>query len=115
MSIAHLAATHRPPQSTSARHPHLARALWQWLALGGLLLLALPAARGHSLWFGPGLFWLLAAPLASLSMFYRHAVAAGWRGVRVPEPRRRRPRSAARQARRLGFGPQVARIRQRAA
>lgn len=115
MFIAHLAATSRQPQPTSAPYPPLARALWQCLALGVLLLLALPAARGYSLWFGPGVFWLLAAPLASLLMFYRHAVAAAWRGILVPVPRRRRPRGATRQARRLGFGASVARTRQRAA
>ena len=73
--------TSRP---TTAPDPRLVRTLWQWLALGALLLLVVPAARGHSLWFGPGAFWLLAAPLTSLLMLYRHAVAAAWRGILVP-------------------------------
>ena len=89
MFVANFAASSctRPP--TNAPHPRLARALWQWLALGVLLLLVFPAARGPSLWFGPGAFWLLGAPLASLLMLYRHALAAVWRGILAPAPRRR--------------------------
>lgn len=74
-----------------AARPELERSLWQWLAVAALLVLVFPAARGESLWFGPAAFWLLAAPIASLSMFYRHELAAVWHGILVPAPRRRRP------------------------
>ena len=74
-----------------APHPRLTRVLWQCLALGALLVLAIPAARGYSLWFGPGPLWLLGAPVVSLLMLYRQAIAAVWRVSLVPAPRRRRP------------------------
>ena len=106
--------SHRAPAPASAPDPRLARGLLQWLVLGALLM-AFPAVRAPSLWFGAGAFWLLGAPLVSLAMLYRHAVAAAWRGILVPAPRRRRPRSAPRQARRLGFGPVLPRSRQQAA
>lgn len=99
----------------SAAYPQLARALWQWLAVGALLLLALPAARGDSAWFGPVSFWLLGAPLASLLTLYRQVLAAAWRGVLVPAPRRRRSRGASQQARRMARVPALPGIRRHAA
>ena len=90
MLVANLAANARA-------RPELERTLWQWLAVAALLVVAFPAARGHSLWFGPAAFWLLGAPIASLSMFYRHELAAAWRGILLgafvasAAPRRRRP------------------------
>ena len=54
----------------------LARSLWQWLTLGAAVFLLFPDARGNSLWLGSGGFWLLAAPLVSLLVYHRHALAA---------------------------------------
>jgi len=89
MSTANFAATCQAPLSTTELYPTLARALWQWLALGVLLVLLFPAIRGQGAWIGSGILWLVAAPLSSLLVFHRHAIAAAWRGVLVPAPRRR--------------------------
>lgn len=89
MATAHFAPTSRAPLSTAELYPVLARALWQWLALGVLLVLLFPALRGPGPWIGPGIFWLAAAPLSSLLVFHRHAIAAALRGVLVPVRRRR--------------------------
>jgi hypothetical protein len=114
MSTASVASSQRPAPAYAA-YPQLARLLWQWLAVGVLLLLVFPVARGQSHWFGPGAFWLLGAPLTSLLVFYRHAVATAWRGILVPAPGRRLPRGQGRRLRRPGFGSQPVRSRQRAA
>ena len=90
-AISHASPT--PP----ALYPALARTLWQWLALGALLLV-FPAVRGAGLGFGPGALWLLAAPLSSLLVFHRHAIAAAWRLFPVPALRRHRPMTRAPQA-----------------
>ena len=92
----------RSPRSSlpDAPHPRLGRLLWQWLALGLLMLALLPVTRGQHAWLGSGPFWLLLAPLSSLLVFHRHAVAAAWRGILVPAPRRRPARAIGRQARR---------------
>jgi hypothetical protein len=74
--------------------------LWQWLALGVLMLVALPVTRGQHVWLGSGPFWLLVAPLSSLLVFHRQAIAAAWRGFLVTTPRRRLARGPSRQARR---------------
>ena len=88
------------PAHSRARHPRLGRLLWQWLALGLLMLVLLPVTRGQHAWLGSGLFWLLLAPISSLLAFHRHAIAAAWRGMLVPGPRRRLTRVPGRQARR---------------
>ncbi|MCJ0826126.1 hypothetical protein MQC88_09220 [Luteimonas sp. 50] len=44
---------------------HLERALRRIVLAGALLVLALPAARGASAWFGALPLWLLAMPLSS--------------------------------------------------
>ena len=64
-------------------HRVFARLLWQWLAVGVLLTLLFPAARGTSAVVGPLAFWLLGAPLTSLVVFHRHALAAARLGVLV--------------------------------
>lgn len=92
-------------------HPHLARLLWQWLALGLLVLAAFPEARGLSAWLGSGLFWWLVAPLAALASFHRNALTAAWRGFLVPASGRRRLRGAREQARRTGPSARPARVR----
>jgi len=79
--------------------PRLARTLWQWLALGLIAVLVLPAARGPAALLGSLPFWLLAAPCLALLTLYRGALAAAWREVLVRAPRRRR-RAKAGQARR---------------
>lgn len=89
MSTANFAPTSRAPLSTAELYPALARALWQWLAVGGLLALLFPALRSQGPWIGPGILWLVAAPLSSLLVFHRHAIAAALSGVLVPTRRRR--------------------------
>jgi hypothetical protein len=79
--------------------PRLARTLWQWLALGFVAMLVVPAARGPVYLLGNMPFWLLIAPGLALVVLYRHALVAAWRAVLVRAPRRRR-RSGAGQARR---------------
>lgn len=93
----------------------LNRLLWQWLAVGVLLMLLFPAARGTSELVGPLGFWLLAAPLASLIVFHRHALAAAWLGVLVSTPGRRRARRVALPAPRPSFSARSAPARRRAA
>lgn len=66
-------------RSTTHPDPRLARSLWQWLCLGVLLTLCLPAARGDSA-VGPLPFWLLAAPLLGLLVAYRQSLREAWRG-----------------------------------
>ena len=90
------------PQPTSDARtpdPRLARTLWQWLALGFIAMLVLPAARGPVYLLGNMPFWLLIAPGLGLLTLYRHALVAACRAVLVRAPRRRR-RSGAGQARR---------------
>lgn len=99
----------------AALNPVLARALWQWLVVGVLALLLVPAARGNSAWFGPMSYWLVLAPLASLLVLYRHTLVAAWRGILVPAPRRHQPRHRGSQARRSGFAIARSNASQRAA
>ena len=83
--------------------PALARSLWQWLTLGLLATIFLPAARGVSDAAGPWSFWLLLAPLISLAMLYRRVIAAAWqdRTQSRAAARTRSPRQSGKQARRL--------------
>lgn len=60
----------------SHTHRVFARLLWQWLAVGALLTLLFPAARGTSAAVGPLAFWLLGAPLTGLVVFHRRALGA---------------------------------------
>ena len=87
----------RPDAATP--DPRLARTLWQWLALGVIAMLAVPAARGPVYLLGNMPFWLLAPPGLALLILYRHALVAACRAVLVRAPRRRR-RSGVGQARR---------------
>jgi hypothetical protein len=74
-----------------------------WLVLGALTVIALPIARGDTL-FGASLpFWLVAAPLIDLLWLRRRRLAtalAGWRAHRRPQQRRRQARALHRRARR---------------
>ncbi len=63
----------------NAPDPRLARALWQWLALGAIATLVVPAARGPVYLLGSLPFWLLLAPAVALLVLHRHALAAAWR------------------------------------
>ncbi|MBP6597185.1 MAG: hypothetical protein KA196_06695 [Arenimonas sp.] len=73
----------RPRQPAPvAPDPRLARTLWQWLALGTLAMLLVPAARGPVYLLGNVPFWLVLAPGLSLALLYRHALAAAWQTVR---------------------------------
>ncbi len=98
-------------------YPHrvFARLLWQWLAVGILLTLLFPGARGSNAVVGPLAFWLLGAPLTSLIVFHRHALAAAWLGVLVSTPGRRRARRVALPAPRPSFSARSAPARRRAA
>ena len=87
----------RPP-------PVLARSLWQCLVVGLLLVACLPAARNGAGVAGPWIFWLVGAPVVSLLVLYRRALALAWQSVLVRAPRRRRPRHGGPQARRNGYG-----------
>ncbi len=80
------------------------RLLWQWLVLGALVVACFPAARGVSELLGVLPLWLVGAPMLSLLVFHRSALAAIFHWAVERAPRRRRPRAAVAQARRLGFG-----------
>ena len=84
--------------------PRLARTLWQWLALGGLALLAWPAARGQTAWLGWAPYWAVIAPMLALAVAYRHRLFAR-AGAEVPAAtaHRRRPRTTRGQAQRTAL------------
>ena len=83
------------PASTAVQStpdPRLERVLRQCIALGAVLVVAVPAARGHSAWFGALPLWLLGMPLASWWALHR------FRLPRLPMA----PRETARRRRRRG-------------
>ncbi|MBS7458821.1 hypothetical protein [Coralloluteibacterium stylophorae] len=96
----------RASAATAAPDPRLARSLVQWLLLGLAALAFVPAARGAT---GIGWlpFWCLVAPLLSLTVLYRHRLAAACGALLVARPRRRRGDQARRLApvRRAGLRP----------
>lgn len=71
--------------------PRLTRLLSQWVILGLLLCIALPAARGYNLWIGWLWYWLLAAPAMALCVLHRARLRAvvqrTLRTLRSPEVR----------------------------
>ena len=70
--------------------PRLARTLWQWLVLGVLAIVLLPAARGDSMLLGWLPFWLAVVPATALLTLHRHTlVAALRRGAHVASRARR--------------------------
>src|SRR5688500_17237540 len=79
--------------TAAAVDPRVARTLWQWLALGLVAVVLLPAARGDAFLIGSLPFWLVIAPGSALLMLYRRTLAAAWRArlVRGTPRRRRRP------------------------
>ena len=115
MSHAQFAAIRSGSAARVPGHRIIARLLWQWLAVGVLLTLLFPAARGSSELVGPVTFWLLGVPLTSLLVFHRHALAAAWLGVLVSTPGRRRARRVALPAPRPAFTARSAPARRRAA
>lgn len=79
---------HAPAQPDAQPDPRLERALRHCVAAGVLLVLALPAARGTSAWFGALPLWLLAMPLLSWWALHRFRVPR--RAPARPQSRRRR-------------------------
>lgn len=67
---------------TTPPDPRLECALRRIVLTGALLVLALPVARGHSLWFGALPLWLLGMPLASWWALHR------FRLPQLPQPAR---------------------------
>ena len=86
------------PDFASTPDPRLERALRHCIAIGALLVLAVPAARGHSSWLGALPLWLLAMPLVSWWALHRFRLPRASHA----SPRRRRhgAQAARRQARR---------------
>ncbi len=85
-----------PAPPSSAVDPRIARTLWQWLALGLIAMLLVPAARGPVYLLGNMPYWLVLAPGVALLTLYRHALAAAWRAHLVRATPRRRRRFGAR-------------------
>jgi hypothetical protein len=90
----------RPTRDTTTPDPRLVRALHGIVIAGFLLVLALPAARGHSQWLGALPLWLLAMPLSSLWALHgfrlprlraKPAIGTIPRRRRSPQARRRSP------------------------
>lgn len=93
----------------------LSRLLWQWLFTGLALIALFPAARGNSALIGWLPFWLCLAPVGSLAVLYRHALASTFQrraSQSAIPPNRPRPRRSS-QARRLApaIGPRHPRLR----
>ena len=70
----------------------LSRTLAQWLVLGAIAVVCVPAARGESMLLGWVPFWLVVAPAFSLLVLHRRAVFAriGFRFGEAEQPRRTR-------------------------
>ena len=81
--------------------PRLDMALRRIVLLGAALVLAVPAARGHSAWLGALPLWLLGMPLASWWALHRFRLP-DWPRPAAAVARRRR--SGTGQARRRGAG-----------
>lgn len=86
----------KPVPPATAVDPRIARTLWQWLALGVVAMLLVPAARGPVYLLGNMPFWLVLAPGFALLTLYRHALAAAWRAHLVRATPRRRRRTGVR-------------------
>lgn len=75
--------------------PRLVRLLWQWLIVGVLLCVFVPAARSYNPWFGWLWYWLIAAPTIALAARNYTRVLDTWRnGTRRPQLSARRNRSS---------------------
>jgi hypothetical protein len=93
---------HLPAQARELPDPRLERALRRCVAIGALLVLAVPAARGHSSWFGALPLWLLAMPLVSWWALHRFRLPR--RSQPRPETARRRRRNTVQARRRPARG-----------
>ena len=100
-----------PDAETSMRTVHQSRmnptcdrrvelAMRRIVLVGAVLVLAVPAARGYSPWFGALPLWLLGMPLASWWALHRFRLPQ--RDRPMPSTERRRRRSGVGQARRRG-------------
>ncbi len=91
---------------TAAPDPRLERLLRRSVLVAGLLVLCIPLARGHNVWFGSIPLWLLGMPLVSWWSLHR------FRLPRAPRPvagiGRRRARTT--QARRYDGHRAVSRL-----
>ncbi|RZA18338.1 MAG: hypothetical protein EOP02_20260 [Proteobacteria bacterium] len=90
--------TSRKP-AVAAVEPQLERALRLALGAGLLLVVLLPAARGHSEWLGWLPMWLVAMPATALWALHRFRLPLRplpFRAGRVASSRRRRPGTQAR-------------------
>lgn len=76
--------------------PRLERALRRIVLTGALLVLALPVARGHSVWIGALPLWLLGMPLASWWALHRFRLPRLSQPVMPGGQRRRRSVAQAR-------------------
>ncbi len=100
-----------PDLHPSRPDPRLERLLRQTILLSTLLVLAVPMARGDSLWFGPLPLWLLGMPLVSWWALHRFRLPLPAQ-LRVASPGRRR--RGAVQARRRPDARRVRRLSQAA-
>ena len=95
----------RPARDTRLPDPRLVLALRRVVIAGAVLVVALPAARGHSQWLGALPLWLLAMPLSSLWALHgfrlprlgaASPIATAPRRRRSPQARRRQYPAASR-------------------
>jgi hypothetical protein len=87
------------PHSNPACDRRLDLAMRRIVLIGAALVLAVPAARGHSVWLGALPLWLLGMPLASWWALHRFRLPR-WPQPAATSARRRRSGNA--QARRRG-------------
>ena len=79
-----------PDLHPSRPDPRLERLLRQTILLSTLLVLAVPMARGDSVWFGPLPLWLLGMPLVSWWALHRFRLPLRAQPRLVSASRRRR-------------------------
>jgi hypothetical protein len=70
--------------------PRLERLLRQTVLVSTLLVLAVPMARGNSVWFGPLPLWLLGMPLVSWWALHRFRLPRTAQPMPARSARRRR-------------------------
>jgi len=102
---------HDPHPSRRIPDPRLERLLRQTILVSTLLVLAVPMARGHSVWFGSLPLWLLGMPLVSWWALHRFRLPRTAQPAPVRSGRRRR---GAAQARRRPEGRKGRRLSQAA-
>lgn len=89
----------RPQRDTRLPDPRLVLALRRIAFAGAALVVALPAARGHSQWFGALPLWLLAMPLSSLWALHGFRLPRRQSGTATNAITRRRRNPQARRSR----------------